>query len=412
MADTQCFAYDQLRRLNEAWTPSSGDCATAKSTSALGGAAPYWTSWTFDNVNNRSTETTHAAAGNTIRTSAYPAAGAARPHALTSVTSAGPTGTSVDSFTYNEVGSAKTRTIGGGTQNIEYDAEGQVSKVTNANGQVSTYLYDADGNRIIAREPSATTVYAFGQEIRLDAGTSTPSWTRYYVHNGHAIAVRNSVTGLSWLVADHQGSNVSWINATTLAVTKRRMLPYGGDRGVAPSSWPDRHGFVGANKDESGLLRIGARLYDTTSGRFLAADPLMDIGDPQQMNAYADNSPVTSSDPTGLFPECGCPSDRYGYYNIAWYADASSPLSDSDAAKSLTDKVSHDRWTRARSSPARAWYSALFRGARSAKSPKRVGTPSKQSAPSTASAVARKPCSTASRQLPTRPRRSPPWSEP
>ncbi|MFI9006807.1 hypothetical protein ACIGNX_06200 [Actinosynnema sp. NPDC053489] len=71
------------------------------------------------------------------------------------------------------------RPIGGDTQVLDYDAEGRVSRVANADGtNESTYLYDADGNRLISREPSATTLYAFGQEIRLENGTSTPSWTR------------------------------------------------------------------------------------------------------------------------------------------------------------------------------------------------------------------------------------------
>ncbi|WP_285491710.1 hypothetical protein, partial [Amycolatopsis taiwanensis] len=51
--DTQCFTYDHLQRLTEAWTPASGNCANARSVTGLGGAAPYWTSWTFDQTGNR-----------------------------------------------------------------------------------------------------------------------------------------------------------------------------------------------------------------------------------------------------------------------------------------------------------------------------------------------------------------------
>src|SRR5207237_825024 len=47
-ADTQCYTYDDLQRLSAAWTPADGNCTTAPSTSNLGGAAPYWKSWTFD----------------------------------------------------------------------------------------------------------------------------------------------------------------------------------------------------------------------------------------------------------------------------------------------------------------------------------------------------------------------------
>ncbi len=46
--DYQCFAYDGNRRMTEAWTPKTADCATSGRTSAnLDGAAPYWTSYTY-----------------------------------------------------------------------------------------------------------------------------------------------------------------------------------------------------------------------------------------------------------------------------------------------------------------------------------------------------------------------------
>ncbi|WP_147455060.1 polymorphic toxin-type HINT domain-containing protein [Saccharothrix australiensis] len=305
-ADVQCFAYDHLRRMNHAWTPALGSCLPARTVNTLGGAAPYWHSWTFDKTGNRLTETQHTTAGDTVRTTAYPAAGAAQPHTALSVTTAGPNGTSLDTFGYDPTGRTTSRRIGGDEQRLEYDAEGRVSKVTNADGKESTYLYDADGGRLISREPSATTLHVFGQEIRLDKGTSTPSWTRRYSHGGQVVAVRNSISGLKWLAGDHQGTSQFSISQHTMEVVQRRQTPYGAARGTAPV-WPDKLGFVGGRNDESGLTQVGARLYDQSSGRFLTADPVIDNNDPQQLNgyAYANNSPVTFSDPTGLIRDCG-----------------------------------------------------------------------------------------------------------
>lgn len=62
-------------------------------------------------------------------------------------------------------------------------------------------------------------------------------------------------------------------------------------------------GFLGAVRDDaSGYTPLGARLYDPAVGRFLCADPVLDLADPAQSNgyAYAHNNPVTHSDPTGL----------------------------------------------------------------------------------------------------------------
>ncbi|AXX32291.1 hypothetical protein APASM_4926 [Actinosynnema pretiosum subsp. pretiosum] len=304
--DIQCFAYDHLRRMTDAWTPSTGDCNAVRSTAALGGAAPYWHSWTFDKTGNRLTETQHAAAGDTVRTTAYPAPGQPQPHTATSVTTTSPTGDSIDTFAYDRSGNTTSRLVGGDRQVLEYDVEGKVSKVRNPDGKESTYLYDANGSRLISREPSATTLYVFGQEIRLEKGTSKPSWTRQYSHGGEVVAVRNSVSGLKWVIADHQGTNQMSVHPDTLEPQRRRQTPYGEARGGLPSVWPDRLGFVGGRNDESGLTQVGARLYDGASGRFLTADPVIDNNDPQQMNgyAYSNNSPVTFSDPTGL-RHCG-----------------------------------------------------------------------------------------------------------
>lgn len=51
-------------------------------------------------------------------------------------------------------------------------------------------------------------------------------------------------------------------------------------------------------------MRVGVRDYDPGLGRFLSVDPVLDVADPVQWNpyVYADNSPVTKSDPSGLRP--------------------------------------------------------------------------------------------------------------
>ncbi|MET7657230.1 hypothetical protein [Streptomyces sp. NPDC005486] len=51
--------------MTEAWTPSSNDCVTARSASALGGPAPYWTSWTYEPGGLRDTQSEHKATSDT-----------------------------------------------------------------------------------------------------------------------------------------------------------------------------------------------------------------------------------------------------------------------------------------------------------------------------------------------------------
>jgi RHS repeat-associated protein len=72
---------------------------------------------------------------------------------------------------------------------------------------------------------------------------------------------------------------------------------------VGPA-WTSSTGFVGGTNDLTGPVHIGAREYDARAGRFISVDPLIDFTDPQQINgySYANNTPVTMSDPDGLRP--------------------------------------------------------------------------------------------------------------
>src|SRR5262249_3986941 len=78
--------------------------------------------------------------------------------------------------------------------------------------------------------------------------------------------------------------------------------PYGNVRGAAPANWADNHGFLDRPTEAAaGLDLLGARQYDPTTGRFLTVDPLLEIGDPNQMGgyAYAGDNPTTHADPNG-----------------------------------------------------------------------------------------------------------------
>ncbi|WP_107501039.1 RHS repeat-associated core domain-containing protein, partial [Streptomyces thermovulgaris] len=316
--DTQCFTYDYLRRLTEAWTQSSTECAKTPSGSVLGGPAPYWHSYTYDLVGNRATEILHDTTGDaskdTKRVYTYPAAGSARPHTLSSVTTTGPTGTAKDSFGYDEAGNTTARTLSGTTQTLAWDAEGRLAKVTEpvegGSSKVTEYLYDADGNRLIARTPTETTLYLGNTEITLAKGSTTPKATRYYDLGGGHQAVQTDDGSVFFTLADHHGTAQLAVDTATQELTQRRTLPFGGIRGTEPASWPGTKGFVGGTDDTkvTGLTHLGAREYDPAIGRFISVDPVMDLADPQQMHGYtyANNNPVTLSDPTGLRPDGIC----------------------------------------------------------------------------------------------------------
>jgi RHS repeat-associated protein len=300
-ADTQCFGYDPMQRLTEAWTPGNGDCAAAPTTGGLGGAAPYWQSFTYDAAGNRLTQTDHVTAnGSATTTYTYGAVGSGHAHALAGTSTVDSSGTRTASYGYDSAGDTTTRPGAAGAQTLAWDNEGKLTSVADSTG-TNAFTYDASGNRLISRDASGATLFLGAMELRLAASTNTVSATRYYTFAGRTFAMRTPA-GVKWMTGDNHGSSLVTIDAGTQQVTHRYLLPFGGARGPNPS-WPNPHGFVGGTTESSGLTYLGARAYDGQTGRFVSVDPVVDPGDPQQLNpyAYAGSSPVTMSDADGQY---------------------------------------------------------------------------------------------------------------
>lgn len=238
-ADMQCFEYDHLRRLTLAWTPGDGDCADTPSVSGLGGAAPYWLSWTFDAVGNRLTQTRHSGAGEIVDAYTYPAAGQPRPHAPTLVQTSGPGGSSARAYGYDAAGNTTARDHGGVTQSLVWNPEGRVDAVTDGVSADARFVYTADGERLIRREGDVTTLYLpGGHELVHDAGTGVTSARRYYSFAGRTVAVRDDrgLTGGTALISDHHQTAQLAVRRSrdrgTIDVQSRRLRTRTGPTGA------------------------------------------------------------------------------------------------------------------------------------------------------------------------------------
>jgi RHS repeat-associated protein len=308
----QCFAYDALDRLAQAWT--AGDCSAQPTSAAISGVTPYWTSWTFGPAGLRKTQVQHALAGataDTTTTYTYPAPNTPQAHTLSSTTTSGPSGTSNTGYTYDAVGNTRTRTLPTGQQTLTWNEDGRLATDQTDTGTTS-YVYDADGNVLIRRDPGSSTLYLPGEELKYSTSLKNVVGTRYYGISGNAVAMRVGGGNPTVLSGDQHGTNSLAYQPDTDAITRRSFDPYGNQFGTPLRVWPDDHGFLNKSVDQAtGLTDVGAREYDATIGRFLSVDPELDPTSPGQLNgyAYSADNPTTFSDPTGA-RIAGCEEDR------------------------------------------------------------------------------------------------------
>ncbi|TVZ83701.1 RHS repeat domain-containing protein [Streptomyces sp. BK340] len=367
--DNQCFTYDVLGELVHAWTSnltpggngtgckaaggatwgyrddyaaSSGPVADAPdeagdttspdsalsaglanaapdATTVSTGATAYRQSFTFDWLGNRATMTDYDTAdasknvsyiyryGKTVAANGTTPSYLKQPHTVTSITSS-PSGKG-SQYTYDDSGNTLVRDLANTTQNLVWTPDNRLDSITD-DGKKTTYVYDADGNRLLEKSSSGSTLYLGETELTTDASGTIVRASRAYQQAGAPTVVRSTVNGsttghkLNVLIADQVGTATTSIElSATQPVTRRAFKPYGETRGAKPAFWPNKRSYLGVGIDDAtGITHIGAREYDQNSGRFLSADPVVDVADPLQINgyAYSHNSPVSQSDPTGL----------------------------------------------------------------------------------------------------------------
>ncbi|WP_435132261.1 RHS repeat-associated core domain-containing protein [Actinacidiphila sp. bgisy144] len=328
--DTQCYTYDYLARLTQAWSdtgathtadaptvPGIGGCDHTTSTAAnLGGPAPYWESYTYDLTGNRTSKTVHDTTGdaakNATTNEVYDTTD--HTHAVHTTT----TGDTTQTYTYDADGNpTNIATTTGGqaqpdqAQNLTWDTQGDLTSLTSGPASAPThttdYHYDADGNLTARTDDGTTTVYLGSDELTINKAGTVTAANRSYNVAGAPTTIRSATTGstgstLDYQLPDPQGTSTTDISADSLTVTRRAYTPFGETRTATPTTWPGDKGYVGGTADlATGLTNLGAREYNPTLGRFLNPDPLRTITDPQQWNgyAYSDNNPVNSSDSTG-----------------------------------------------------------------------------------------------------------------
>ncbi len=288
---TENFCYDNLNRLVNY---ALGASCTASGYSTVA----------YDALGNITSKTG-------VGTYSYPAAGQARPHAVSSITGT-VNGVVNPTYTYDADGNM---TAGAG-RTVTWTSFNMVAQITQGTTTVA-FAYDSDHHRItqtIGGSSPSTTTYlnALGAMSEKYVVGSTTTWRDYIQADGHIIAEKFSggTTAMRYFVLDHLGSvAVVMDDAGTVlerlsydAWGQRRCSNGTGDASCFTGSSTTR-GFTNQEEmDEVGLVNLNARLYDPVTGRFMSADPTVEAPFiPQDLNrySYVGNNPLSFTDPTG-----------------------------------------------------------------------------------------------------------------
>ena len=111
--------------------------------------------------------------------------------------------------------------------------------------------------------------------------------------------METSANRVSWYHFDALGNVIATSDTSGKIVSTQVYEPFGASRSF-PST-KGMYGFIGEHGVESSggeLTHMGAREYDSATGRFMSKDPLVIIG--SNPYSYASNNPVMANDPLGL----------------------------------------------------------------------------------------------------------------
>lgn len=280
----ESLVYDGLNRLTQSTVTLS--------------PTPLVKTYAYDPIGNLITKSD-------VGTYTYPAAGSARPHAVTSVGG----GAITASFSYDANGN---QTAGLG-RTIAYSAANMPILVSQGSRTIG-FGYDPDHQRFMQTAPEGTTLYfsAFGVRAELLAGNQ---WTEYLSVGGAPVGARfsNTTSGsvaIRYFHADHLGSVAVLTNEQGAAAERnsydawgKRRAPSGADDPTGSLTSQTTQGFTGQEHLANvGLINFNARLYDPLLGRFTSADSIVpDPSDLQSFNryTYVRNRPLSVTDPSG-----------------------------------------------------------------------------------------------------------------
>jgi RHS repeat-associated protein len=211
-----------------------------------------------------------------------------------------------NTYQYADTGDLTAKTSGAGKTGYVYDVMGNLRSATLPNGTHIEYVIDGQDRRVGKKVNGALEqgfLYDGALQIVAELDGAGAIVSRFvYTGSGNvpAYMVRGGVEYR--IVTDHLGSPRLVIDASTGEIVQRMDYDEFGNvmEDTNPGFQP--FGFAGGLYDlDTGLVRFGARDYDSESGRWTAKDPIGFDGGDSNIYAYVSNDPINYLDVSGLW---------------------------------------------------------------------------------------------------------------
>jgi RHS repeat-associated protein len=244
------------------------------------------------------------------------------------------------SGTYDNASELTSSALSGVTTSYTYDADGQRLTAKQGATTVASGTWNGAGQLTAYSDPSArmSTASYDGTGLRASA-TTTPTggtastqnfvWamadtprllmdsTNAYIYGATGTPIEQvslSSGTVSYLVSDALGSVRGIVSATGTLAASTSYDAWGNPQTTGGLTAQTPFGFAGGYTDPTGLIYLINRYYDPATGQFTSLDPA--VSSTQEPYGYAGDNPVSATDPNGLTkvpPGNGyCPSTSPG----------------------------------------------------------------------------------------------------
>ena len=220
-------------------------------------------------------------------------------------------------YTYNACG-ALTSDLNKGISGIDYDINGNMSKVTFSNGNTTEYVYSQSGAKQRVIHGTVTALPFAEPGISTAEAASVSRDTTEYIGDfvfrngvldrllfrGGYMDIVGGVPRYHYFATDHLGSVRTVYGEDGVA---EQLLTYDLFGGIIPElstgMGMQPYGYTGKELDHTHGLDwydYGARHYDSPIGRWTTMDPLCEDNPEVSPYVFCHNNPVNAIDPNGM----------------------------------------------------------------------------------------------------------------